>query len=102
MLKQLILSSIILFGFSGAGLAANLNDTESTQFKKAYQCFIDKYSQDKSLIQSFIEYKPNKKKSTYRELVDKYGKDKYDKSINALTDYYFECQELYFAPHSQS
>jgi|LauGreDrversion4_2_1035121.scaffolds.fasta_scaffold36410_3 hypothetical protein len=72
----------------------NEENEENEQFNAGYRCFLDRYSQDSRLIQSFIQPESEESKANLDALIQKYGQEKYDLSINALVDYYAECQSL--------
>lgn len=75
--------------------ANTISESSQEQFARSYGCFLEKYSKDDRLIQSFIQPESEESKINVDALIQKYGKEKYDLSINALVDYYAECQKLF-------
>ena len=75
--------------------ANTINESSREQFAKTYACFLEKYSKDDRLIQSLLQPKSEESKMSVDALIQKYGKEKYELSINALVDYYAECQGFF-------
>jgi len=94
MLKKIYISLLGVCCVNQMACANTINESSGEQFARSYGCFLEKYSKDDRLIQSFIQPESEETKVNVDALIQKYGKEKYDLSINALVDYYAECQGL--------
>jgi hypothetical protein len=101
MLKKIYISLLGVCCVNQMACANTINESSREQFAKTYACFLEKYSKDDRLIQSFIQPESEESKVNVDALIQKYGKEKYDLSIKALVDYYAECQSLSAVHYAQ-